>query len=150
MTITNSGTAPLRTAARDESTLCSANVISANGMAMLITPMTKRWPYDPRLAGQRLAGDRDDRRQEHEADQQPEHDQRERLEAVVDADLDEEIAAAPEEAEEHEEQPVESGRGGGHGNHGDASPPEVKEPACARRTGPMCVMPNETRVTPAA
>ena len=45
--------------------------------------------------------------QQGAADQQPEHDQRERLETGVDADLDEQVAAAPEEAEETEDQPVD-------------------------------------------
>jgi len=45
MTITSSGTAELMTAASDDVTCCSANVIRANGIAMLITPMTNRWPY---------------------------------------------------------------------------------------------------------
>ena len=43
-TITNSGTALLITEASDESTVCSANVISVNGIAMLIVPITNRWP----------------------------------------------------------------------------------------------------------
>jgi hypothetical protein len=62
-----------------------------------------------------LAGNGDDGGEEAEADQQPEHDQRERLQAVVDADLDEEVAAAPEEPEDDEDQPVEPGAARRHG-----------------------------------
>ena len=41
----------------------------------------------------------------------PDGDERERLEAAIDADLDEQVAAAPEEAEQQEQHPVET-RGG--------------------------------------
>ena len=112
MTITNSGTAPLITDASDESTVCSANVIRLNGIAMLIDAHDEQVAVRPRVARQRLPGDRHDRREQDEADQEPEHDQRERLEAVVDADLDEQVAAAPEEAEGEEDQPVDSGAAG--------------------------------------
>ena len=44
MTIANSGTAEVRIAASDESTDCSAHVMSANGMTMLTTAITTRWP----------------------------------------------------------------------------------------------------------
>jgi len=67
---------------------------------------------EKQIARQRLASDRDDRRQQDEADQQPEHDQGERLQAVVDPDLDEQVAAAPEEAEGDEDQPVDAGAAG--------------------------------------
>ena len=45
MGMTKRGTAPVRTAARLESTLCSAHVMRANGRATLNRPMTSRWPY---------------------------------------------------------------------------------------------------------
>ena len=45
MGMTKSGTAPVRTAARLESTLCSAQVMRANGSATLKRPMTSRCPY---------------------------------------------------------------------------------------------------------
>ena len=115
MTITNSGTAPLITAASDESTVCSANVIRLNGIAMLIDAHHEEMAVHPGVARQRLAGDRDDRGEQGEPDQQPEHDQGERLEAVVHADLDEQVAAAPEEAEGEEDQPVETRAAGCHG-----------------------------------
>ena len=44
MTIAKSGTAEVRIAASDESTERSAQVMSANGMTMLTTAMTSRWP----------------------------------------------------------------------------------------------------------
>ena len=117
ITITNSGTAPLITAARDESIVCSANVIRLNGIAMLIDAHDEQVAVHPRVARQRLAGQGHDRREEDEPDQEPEHDQRERLQAVVDADLDEQVVAAPEEAEGEEDQPVEPGAAGCHGTH---------------------------------
>ena len=40
---TNRGTGAVRTAARDESTLVSANVISTNGSAMPNKPTTLMW-----------------------------------------------------------------------------------------------------------
>ena len=40
-----SGTGEVRMAASDDSTDCSAQVISRNGIVMLITPMTNRCPY---------------------------------------------------------------------------------------------------------
>ncbi len=43
-TITISGTAPLRIAAMFESTVSSAQVMSVNGMTMLIAAITTRWP----------------------------------------------------------------------------------------------------------
>ena len=49
--ITNSGTAPLSTDASVESTLCSAQVISENGMATLNAAITRRWPYMRGLRG---------------------------------------------------------------------------------------------------
>ena len=51
ITITNRGTAPFRTDASVESTLCSAQVISENGMATLNAAITRRWPYVRRLRG---------------------------------------------------------------------------------------------------
>ena len=44
MTITNSGIAPLITAARVESTLCSAQLMRENGSATLSTAITSRCP----------------------------------------------------------------------------------------------------------
>ena len=44
MTITNSGTVAFRIAARALSTDCSAQVISAKGIVMLTSAMTRRWP----------------------------------------------------------------------------------------------------------
>ena len=115
MTMTNSGTAALRIAASAESTVSSAQVISENGIAMLTAPMTMRWPYVLRIARQRLAGHGDDGRQERKADEQPQRDEHERRQPGVDADLDEQVAAAPEEAEQNEQEPVDSG-GAGHGH----------------------------------
>ena len=43
-TITSSGTAPLRIAAMFESTVSSAQVMSVNGMTMLMAAITARWP----------------------------------------------------------------------------------------------------------
>ena len=43
-TMAKSGTGEVRMAARDESTDRSAQVMSPNGMTMLITAMTSRWP----------------------------------------------------------------------------------------------------------
>jgi hypothetical protein len=54
---------------------------------------------DPAPRRKRFAGDGDDRHQQREPDQQPQRDQRERGQAVLDADLDEQVAAAPHEAE---------------------------------------------------
>ena len=82
---------------------------------------------DPRLARQRLRATATTVAEQREAEEQPDRDQREGLEARVDADLDEEVAAPPEEAEEDEEEPVESGGGVGEGRgHLDVS--------CERRT----------------
>ncbi len=47
-----------------------------------------------------------DGHQQQRTHEQAQHDQRERLQPRVDADLDEQVAAAPEEAERDEEQPV--------------------------------------------
>ena len=99
MTITNSGTAPLITEASDESTVCSANVIRLNGIAMLITPMTNRWPY---VRGSRGSGSR--AIATTVASRTNPMSSRNMIsvngcEAVIDADLDEQVAAAPEEAE---------------------------------------------------
>ena len=44
MTITNNGTVALRIAASALSTDCSAQVIRANGIVMLISAMTTRCP----------------------------------------------------------------------------------------------------------
>ncbi len=44
MTSTNSGTVALMIAARALSTDCSAQVMSVNGMVMLMTAITSRWP----------------------------------------------------------------------------------------------------------
>ena len=44
MTITINGTVALRIAASALSTDCSAQVIRANGIVMLISAMTTRWP----------------------------------------------------------------------------------------------------------
>ena len=43
-TIANSGTGEVRIAASDESTDCSAQVMSRNGIVMLTMAMTRRWP----------------------------------------------------------------------------------------------------------
>ena len=53
----------------------------------------------PRVARKRFAGDPDHDRQEQEPEEQPQRDQRERRQAVVDPDLDEQVAAAPHEAD---------------------------------------------------
>ena len=42
--MTKSGTAAVSTAARLESTLCSAQVMSMKGRATLKKPITTRWP----------------------------------------------------------------------------------------------------------
>jgi hypothetical protein len=49
--MTKSGTAPVRTAARLESTLCSAQVMSMKGSATLKRPITARCPYMRRSLG---------------------------------------------------------------------------------------------------
>ena len=43
-TIAKSGTGEVRIAASDDSTDCSAQVISRNGIVMLMMAMTSRWP----------------------------------------------------------------------------------------------------------
>ena len=43
-TIAKSGTGEVRIAASDDSTDCSAQVISRNGIVMLMTAITSRWP----------------------------------------------------------------------------------------------------------
>ncbi len=43
-TIANSGTGEVRIAASDDSTDCSAQVMSRNGIVMLTMAMTRRWP----------------------------------------------------------------------------------------------------------
>ncbi len=68
-----------------------------------------------RVARQSLARDDDDRGQEREADQQPHRHERERRQAGIHADLDEQVAAAPDPAEGEEERPVEARTGGRHG-----------------------------------
>src|SRR6185503_19438246 len=50
-TITNSGTVALRMAASALSTDCSAQVIRANGIVMLMMLITIRWPYTRRSRG---------------------------------------------------------------------------------------------------
>ena len=44
MMMAKSGTAEVRMAARDESTDCSAHVMSTNGITMLTIAITTRWP----------------------------------------------------------------------------------------------------------
>ena len=124
--MTKSGTAPVSTAARLESTLCSAQVMRANGSATLKRPMTSRCPYIRGSVRQRLARDRHDGPEQQHAEEEPRRDEREGLQARIHPDLDEEVAAAPEEAEEDEQDPVEAGRGaGGHRCHVDALNAEV-------------------------
>ncbi len=53
ITMTTSGIAPLITAASDEATLCSAQLISENGSATLSTAITTRCPYVRALRGRR-------------------------------------------------------------------------------------------------
>ena len=43
-TIANSGTGEVRIAASDDSTDCSAQVMSRNGIVMLMIAITRRWP----------------------------------------------------------------------------------------------------------
>ena len=43
-TIANRGTGEVRIAASDDSTDCSAQVMSRNGIVMLMIPITSRWP----------------------------------------------------------------------------------------------------------
>ena len=50
-TIAKSGTGEVRMAASDESTDCSAQVMSRNGIVMLTIAMTSRWPYIRRSRG---------------------------------------------------------------------------------------------------
>ncbi len=49
--IAKSGTGDVRIAASDESTDCSAQVMSRNGIVMLTIAMTSRWPYIRRSRG---------------------------------------------------------------------------------------------------
>ena len=114
--MTRIGTAPLMTEASVESTRCSAQVISVNGITMLTTAMTSRWPVRGPVARQMLPGGGHDRGQQREAEEESERDQRERRQAGIHADLDEHVAAAPQEAEDDEQQPVDTGAGGDHGD----------------------------------
>ncbi len=109
MGMTNSGTLAFSVAARVESTLCSAQVISENGSATLRMAITNRCPYMPIASRQRLAGDHHHRCQQQEPEQEPDGDQGERRQPGIDPDLDEQVAAAPEEAQQDEEEPVDPG-----------------------------------------
>ena len=97
-TIAKSGTGEVRIAASDDSTDCSAQVMSRNGMVMLMIAITMQVAVDPPLARQRLVGQADDRPEQRGADDQPECDERERP-VVVDGELDEQVARAPDEPE---------------------------------------------------
>ena len=113
ITIVNSGTVELRIAATEESTpLPSPYVMSQNGITMENSAMTSRWPYVRRLVGSAGRTTRKTRGQQERPEQEPQHDQRERSKALVDADLDEQVAAAPHERQEDEQRPVEPGPGG--------------------------------------
>jgi hypothetical protein len=71
------------------------------------------------LPGQGRTGDQDHHGEGRGPEQQPEHDEGEWPESLVDADPDEQVAAAPHEPEQDEEKPVESrvGRAGRGGRH---------------------------------
>ena len=61
---------------------------------------------------ERRTDDQEDADQQERPEQEPQHDQREGSQPLVDADLDEQVAAAPHERQEDEQRPVEPGPGG--------------------------------------
>ena len=109
MGITNSGTLAFSVAASVESTLCSAQVMSENGNATLRIAITNRWPYMPIRRGSASRAISTTAASSEEAEQEPDGDEGEGVRPGVNPDLDEQVAAAPEEAEQHEEEPVDSG-----------------------------------------
>ena len=61
---------------------------------------------------ERRSDDQEDADQQQGPEQEPQHDEGERLQTLVDADLDEQVAAAPHEGQEEEQRPVERRPGG--------------------------------------
>jgi hypothetical protein len=60
------------------------------------------------LPGELDPAHRDDRREQPAPDQEPKRNERERRQPRLDADLDEQVAAAPQEPEDEEQQVIQA------------------------------------------
>ena len=112
MTIVNSGVVAWRIAASDESMYCSPQVMRLNGMTML----TQGHEHELAVGRPGRAGAAPGRcssaaPRTSDAEEQPTGDQGERRQRL-DPDLDEQVAAAPEERDEPEQDPVAGRRSG--------------------------------------